>query len=102
MATDANITYHRAARFREEQEAEIAFSKIRQMIQFPECELSVYRFSTCGDSYVTVVGDTPEEELSEQLERQLRSGERVELSIYTLDFLRSGGLRFGAPPTIEL
>ncbi|MBC8281449.1 MAG: hypothetical protein H8E48_11720 [Chloroflexi bacterium] len=80
--------YHRAARFPGGPEAGAVYFRIQELIDHPECELSAYRFLTHGVWHVAIIGDAPNRELAEQLERHLSGGETVELPVDTLDFLR--------------
>ena len=80
--------YNRAAKFSREREAGAVYFRIQDLIEDPECDLSAYRFLILGIWHVAIVGDTPDSELAEQLERHLSGGEPVELPVDTLDFLR--------------
>ena len=88
MSSYEKTPYHRAAKFPGELEAGAVYFRIQDLIEPPECDLSAYRFTTHGVWHVAIVGNTPNNELAEELERHLSGGARVELPVDTLDFLR--------------
>ena len=88
MSSYEQTPYHRAARFPGEREAGAVYFRIQDLIEPPECDLSAYRFLIQSVWHVAIVGDAPESELAEQLERHLYGCEPVELPVETLDFLR--------------
>ena len=88
MSNDEKTPYHRAAKYLMEWEAGAVYFRIQDLIEDPECDLSAYRFLILGVWHVAIVGDTPNNELAEQLDRHLSGGEPVELPVDTLDFLR--------------
>ena len=87
MLSNEKTPYYRAARFPGEREAGAVYFRCQDLIENPECDLSAYRFLIHGVWHVAIVGDTPNSELAEQLERHLSGGEPVELPAETLDFL---------------
>ena len=88
MSNYEKTPYNRAAKFPREREAGAVYFRIQDLIENPECDLSAYRFLILDVWHVAIVGDTPNSELAEQLERHLSGGEPVEFPVETLDFLR--------------
>ena len=86
--TRALPAYAQVARFRSEDTAGIAFQQLRQRIfEREDADLSVFRFQFRPAetpaaplvSHVAVLGQTPTNDLAEQLQQLLAAGERVEL-----------------------
>jgi hypothetical protein len=63
------------------------YFQIQKLIDNPEADLSAYRLQLQGVWHVAVVGDAPEKDLAEELEKVMAAGEPVELPSDALDFL---------------
>jgi len=83
-----NNPFYRAVKFPGEREAGAVYFKIQALIHPPECDLSAYRFLIQNIWHVAIVGDIPNGELAEKLERHLSGGARVDLPDEIIDFLR--------------
>jgi len=72
--------YHRSARFLGEQPAGQTYEQAQEAIYSgPPNDLSVYRLLLAQVYHVTVLGQTPSQELEQRLETLLAAGEPVEL-----------------------
>lgn len=71
--------YHRAVRFQEEQPAGAAYLQAQETIYQAECDLSVFRLLLDQAWHVAVLGEPPPQELEQQLDGILASGEPATL-----------------------
>jgi hypothetical protein len=55
------------------------YFQIQNLIDNPDADLSAYRLQLQGVWHVAVVGDAPDKELAEELEKVMAAGELVEL-----------------------
>jgi hypothetical protein len=80
--------YCLAAKFSSERSAGHVYFQVQRLINNPDADLSAYRLQLQGVWHVAIVGDTPDKELVEELEKGMADGELVELPSDALDFLR--------------
>ena len=82
------IPYYLAARFAGERPAGRAYFRVQELIfATPEAHLSVFRFQLSRIYHVAILGENPDEELEQRLQRILAKGERVSLPTEVLKML---------------
>lgn len=83
------LPYYQAARFAGEQPAGQAYFAAQEALyDEPDCDLSVYRLQIDRISHVVVLGDPPPQELEQELQTILSTGEPASLSPEVLRILR--------------
>lgn len=82
------VTYHRAARFREEWRAARTYRVLQETIRGAACDLSAYRLLIDQVSHVIAIGEPPEEALDQQIAEILADGQPAELPPEVVTLLR--------------
>lgn len=85
--------YIQIARFAHETIAGLAFTQAQKLLFDNPCELSAYRLLFSRVWHVAVVGQQPPEDLHQQLERILSTGEPASLPDELIQLLQERGVQ---------